>query len=509
MSRANPAPTNAKTAYEISAYPYWRPDAIWPTLFLGQFFYEGETPDRAFFSREKVDSILEYDKALVGFIADLAAHALLKIKADEIIRESEQKFHAVFDQAYQFLGLLSVDGRVLEANKTVLSFGDVDKADVIGLPFWETPWWSHSPELQENVRLAVLKAEKGELIGFEASHPDSEGRLHYVDFSLKPVKDDAGEVIMLIAEGRDISCNKAFEKFYGILRAQIAGKTVYEIAPKEMADVYHSADETLFRHPGMQIYEGCIQSTDGVRHTVMFHKATFTGLDGVVAGLVGAVVDITEQKRAEKSLQESEAKTRGILDNNGIGVAHDFNNMLSVILGHTELALADMDPAQPIFSALQEIQKAAGRSADLTGQLLAFARKQTVSPRILNLNETVEGMLRMLRRLIGEDVDLAWLPGKNQWPVKLDPSQIDQILVNLCINARDAIMGVGKVTIEMGNETLDQDYCDDHPGFIPGDFVMMAVSDNGHGMDKDILDNIFEPFSIQALSIKVREVLDS
>lgn len=650
------------------------------TLFLGQFFYEGETPDRAFFirqarefgfdvdaylsaldrvpvfSREKVDSILEYDKALVGFIADLAAHALLKTRVDEIIRESERKFHAVFDQAYQFLALLSVDGKVMEANKTVLSFGDVHKADVIGLPFWETPWWSHSKELQENVRLAVRKAAKGELIRFEASHPDPAGHLHYVDFSLKPVKDDAGNLIMLIAEGRDIterkqaeeeirrqaeflqslidampypvfykdlqgryiSCNKAFEKFYGILREQIAGKTVYEIAPKELADKYYRADEALFRHPGMQIYEGCIQSTDGVRHTVIFHKATFTGLNGAVAGLVGAVVDITEQKQAEESLQKSEAKTRVILDNIGIGVAlispgmeilelnrrmrewfpgiepgrhpicyrsfndppregmcdycparktlkdglvheattqtpqaggvrnyriisspifnasgevtaviemvdditetlslesrlqqaqklesvgrlaggvaHDFNNMLSVILGHTELAMSDMDPAQPLFSALQEIQKAAERSADLTRQLLAFARKQTVAPRILNMNDTVEGMLRMLRRLIGEDIDLAWLPGKNLWPVKLDPSQVDQILVNLCINARDAIMGVGKITIEMENKTLDQDYCDDHPGFIPGEFIMMAVSDNGHGMDKDTLDNIFEPF---------------
>ncbi|MDA8135704.1 MAG: ATP-binding protein [Desulfobacteraceae bacterium] len=229
----------------------------------------------------------------------------------------------------------------------------------------------------------------------------------------------------------------------------------------------------------------------GVRNYHIISSPIFNA-SGEVTAAIEMVDDITETLTLESRLRQAQ-KLESVGRLAG-GVAHDFNNMLSVILGHTELAMADMDPAQPIFSTLQEIQKAAERSADLTRQLLAFARKQTVAPRILNLNKTVEGMLRMLRRLIGEDIDLAWLPGKNQWPVKLDPSQIDQILVNLCINARDAIMGVGKVTIEMGNETLDQDYCDDHPGFIPGDFVLMAVSDNGHGMDKDILDNIFEPF---------------
>ncbi len=178
------------------------------TMFLGQFFYEGEVPDREFFtrqahefdfnirdyltalhrvpvfSREKVYYILEYNKALVDFIADLAEHALLKIEADEKIRESERKFHAVFDQAYQFVGLLSLDGRVLEANRTALAFGGVEEADVIGRPFWETPWWAHSPELQEKIRLAVQEAAKGELIRFEASYPAADGNFHHVDFSL-------------------------------------------------------------------------------------------------------------------------------------------------------------------------------------------------------------------------------------------------------------------------------------------------------------------------------------
>ena len=171
-----------------------------------------------------------------------------------------------------------------------------------------------------------------------------------------------------------------------------------------------------------------------------------------------------------------------------------FNNMLSVIIGHAGLAMEDVDPSQPIYERLEEIKKAGERSAELTRQLLAFARKQTVSPKVLDLNQTVGSMSNMLQRLIGEDIDLLWLPGENVWPVKVDPSQIDQILANLCVNARDAIADVGKVTIETGNVAFDEAYCGEHPGFNPGEYVLLAVSDDGCGMDAETLENIFEPF---------------
>jgi CheY-like chemotaxis protein len=137
---------------------------------------------------------------------------------------------------------------------------------------------------------------------------------------------------------------------------------------------------------------------------------------------------------------------------------------------------------------------AAKRSADLTQQLLAFARKQTVAPKVLNLNKTVEKMITMLRRLIGEDINLVWLPGRNLRPVKMDPSQIDQIMANLCVNARDAISDMGVVTIKTDSVSLDDNYCAAHAGSLPGEYVLLSVSDNGDGMDREILPLLFEPF---------------
>jgi nitrogen-specific signal transduction histidine kinase/CheY-like chemotaxis protein len=214
---------------------------------------------------------------------------------------------------------------------------------------------------------------------------------------------------------------------------------------------------------------------------------------------VAVLLDITERKRAE----EEQAKLEGQLQQSqkmesvgrlAGGVAHDFNNMLGVILGHVELALEVVDSANPVFTDLREIQKAGRRSAELTNQLLAFARKQTVAPKVLDLNQTLAGMLKMLQRLIGEDIDLAWLPDTSLWSVKADPSQIDQILANLCVNARDAIADTGKVTIETGNKVFDEDYCASHAGYVPGDYVRLAVSDDGCGMDKETQAHLFEPF---------------
>ncbi|MFH1981850.1 MAG: PAS domain S-box protein [Pseudomonadota bacterium] len=221
--------------------------------------------------------------------------------------------------------------------------------------------------------------------------------------------------------------------------------------------------------------------------------------DRSVKFVVASLQDITERKRAEAEKEKLNAQLLQAQKMEAVGhlaggIAHDFNNMLSVVIGHTEMALLKIDPDDPLHGRLRTIHDAALRSADLVRKLLAFARKQTISPRVLDINDTISGMLAMLRRLIGEDIDLSWAPGEHLSRVRIDPSQIDQILANLMVNARDAIAGVGKITIETRDEMLDEAYCSGHPGFLPGRYVALAVSDSGCGMDSKTVAKIFDPF---------------
>jgi two-component system, cell cycle sensor histidine kinase and response regulator CckA len=306
-------------------------------------------------------------------------------------------------------------------------------------------------------------------------------------------------ILVADTDRRIIDCNQAFVDLFGY--------TLSEIAGKETCVLYENREE--FEHLGAAVQDKTHDSK--ILHTIHYKKkdgAIFPGEvnvfflrndEGAKAGLIGLIRDITERVRAEKTqkdleLQLHQAQKMESVGRLAGGVAHDFNNMLSVILGYSELALQKLVPGDKLYGDLREIHKAAVRSTDITRQLLAFARKQIIAPIALDLNEAVEGILKMLRRLIGEDIDLAWLPGIGPLPVMMDPSQVDQLLANLCVNARDAINGVGRITIETDTISFDTDYYADHPGFFPGDYVLLAVSDDGCGMDRDTIGNIFEPF---------------
>jgi len=222
--------------------------------------------------------------------------------------------------------------------------------------------------------------------------------------------------------------------------------------------------------------------------------------EGAVVKAIGVVQDITDRKQAEAEHdklqgQLNQAQKMESIGRLAGGVAHDFNNMLNVIQGHTELALGDLPNNSPLQKTLQEILKASKRSTDLTNQLLAYARKQPVAPKVLDLNRTIAAMIQMLERLIGEDINLVWKPGKDLGLVLMDPGQVDQILANLCVNARDAIgHNTGRIIIETGFDFFDEAFCATHTTFVPGNYVKLVVSDDGCGMDKESLGNIFEPF---------------
>jgi len=299
-------------------------------------------------------------------------------------------------------------------------------------------------------------------------------------------------------DGKILFVNDYAVQISGYSREEIEGQNMLMfVSPEDRDRMMHNASLMRERRLGPQEYQ--LMMKDGRKIPFEVNGDVLRSGDGTPFGLVNVCRDITqrkedEQEKGQLQTQLIQAQKMESIGRLAGGVAHDFNNMLSVILGNTEMAMDGVDPSDPLCKVLQDILNAGHRSADLTRQLLAFARKQVAVPKVLDLNDTVSGMLKMLRRLIGEDIDLAWMPGLNLWSIRIDPSQVDQILANLTVNARDAIDGVGRVTIETSNTVLDESYCAGREECITGEYVMLAVSDDGCGMEKEILSNIFEPF---------------
>jgi PAS domain S-box-containing protein len=290
--------------------------------------------------------------------------------------------------------------------------------------------------------------------------------------------------------------NKAGEDLLGLSRADLLGKNDHDFFPSEQADFFVAKDrEVLERGVAHDIPEEPIETPRGRRwlHTrkIPIHDAL-----GRPRHLLGVSVDITEQKLATDALQEQlrHAQKMEAVGRLAGGVAHDFNNLLSVIMGYASLALDSTSDGEPLKTQLSEVLAASERARDLTRQLLAFSRQQVLDPRVINLNEVIARVERMLERLIGEDVELVAFKAEHLGNVRVDPSQIEQVLMNLCVNARDAMPKGGKLTIETANVTLDESYAAEHPTVVAGPHVMLAVSDTGHGMDRETQKRIFEPF---------------
>ncbi len=288
--------------------------------------------------------------------------------------------------------------------------------------------------------------------------------------------------------------NPVFEQITGYTRLEAIGQNPRILkSGQQDHTVYHDLWESI---SSGRRWQGRLvnQRKDGTQYTEEVSISPVLDSEGRVVNYVAVKRDITEHLRLSDQFQQAQ-KMESVALLAG-GVAHDFNNMLGVILGYTEICQEDLGPESPLYANLQEIWNAATRSAILTRQLLTFARRQIVAPVVLDLNETVNSLLNMLRRLVGEGINFTWSPEPGLWPVKIDPSQIDQILTNLCINARDAIAGssTGKIVIEVKNSIFDADYCSAQLNFAPGEYVKIAISDNGCGMDELTLSHIFEPF---------------
>ena len=299
-------------------------------------------------------------------------------------------------------------------------------------------------------------------------------------------------------ESRLEMINEPYAKACGRTIDECIGKTELDLFPEEMARSFMGNDHEVCVSGQKKYVEEMIPFPDGIR----WHRTYKTPIydeNGLIIGTAGIAQDITDRKQAEEErarLQEqlTQAQRMESVGQLAGGVAHEFNNMLGVILGHAEMAMDQIDLANPIYGDLEQIRKAAERTAEISRQLLAFARKQNIAPKVLNLNDAVEKQLKMLKRLIGENIDLLWKPASALWTIKADPAQIDQVLTNLCVNARDAITGIGRITVKTENCFLDGNYCEAHRGCVPGEYVLISVGDTGCGIDKQIVEHIFEPF---------------
>ncbi len=700
-------------------------------------------------------------------------------------------FRAIYDQAPHLIGVINLDGTVRHFNRTAEEFLGAKPAHVIGKPFWETPWWTHSTEEQERLREGIRRAGQGEFVQFEATHRTADGESRRVDFTMKPARDDAGQVVCLIAEAQDITArkraeevlresesrfrsmteqspfsvqvyspqgrvlevNRAFEELWGVTKTDLEGYNILEDRQIEalgfmpvvrrafagervstpvveydaratvgagrrifvQGDFYpvrdargaiqhvilvhqditdrKRAEEALRRErmlvdaildsvPGLlYLYDdqgklvrwnkqheeitGYSAEELGRMHLMDWYRGEpeeaariaaavqqiavrghaeeeaslvtksgkrirfyFTAVGVQIDGrgyFVGIGIDVTERRKTEAALRASEQRFRRLVQNsndliavvdrecvqasvsgpverilgyapeeligqNGIafvhpddvdtvkialaevsaqpgstrraeyryrhknggwvaleavgtnllhdpsvhgivmnirdiserkaaeeersrlqeqlqqamrmeavgrlagGIAHDFNNLLTAITGNVELARLGLSASDPLSKNLEVIAKATESAAALTGQLLAFSRRQIVEPRVLNLNDLIGKLQPMLARLIREDIVLQARLGEDLGSVRIDPGQFEHVLVNLVVNARDAMPNGGTLLIETANRDLDAEYCANHPDVESGEFVLLAVSDTGHGMSPDVKRRIFEPF---------------
>jgi len=312
---------------------------------------------------------------------------------------------------------------------------------------------------------------------------------------LEAILESASQAIISIDQtGRIVLANRRTEEMFGYKPEELIGNRIELLLPESLRAAHTRQRDGYFAKPhprpmgiGMDLAG---LRRDGTEFPVEVSLSYIKIEEGLFA--IAFVSDIGQRKRLEEQLTHSQ-KMEAVGRLAG-GVAHDFNNMLTVISGYNRMILEELPALDPLREYSEEIQQAANRAAAVTGQLLAFSRQQIMKPRVVNVNALIGHTERMLRRLIGEDIELVLNLDPETGNIKADPSHIEQAVVNLAVNSRDAMPSGGRLSIETGNAYLDDSYARTHLGIVPGEFVLIAVSDTGHGMDAATRLRIFEPF---------------
>ena len=311
------------------------------------------------------------------------------------------------------------------------------------------------------------------------------------DFLQSITENSPDAIITTDGRGRLTYFSRGAEAMFGYRAEKMIGSAVADLYPGGLEEA-RAVKRRLAQEGQLRNYESGFLTKDGGCVEVSASISLLRDATGRVAGTLGVLKDIGERRRLEEQLRQSQ-KMEAVGRLAG-GIAHDFNNLLTVIAGRAQLILSRLRPEEPIHRDATLVRTTADRAAVLTQQLLAFSRKQVLQPQVLNLNAVVTAMEPMLGRLIGEDIDLAVIPAESLGRVKADPGQIEQVIVNLVVNSRDAMPQGGRLTVETADVELDAAYASRHFSVPPGPYVMLAVSDTGEGMDEQTRSRVFEPF---------------
>lgn len=462
----------------------------------------------------------------IGFVNDIS----VRKHAEQALRESEQRLRNLVETTSDLVWEADENGVYRYVSPQVRGILGYEPEELTGrTPFDFMP---AEDALHLRERFTQIAASHGGLAGLERNAFHKNGSVVVLETNGLPVFDEGGALRGFRGIDRDITERKRSEQALrasqeSLVRAQrIAhlgnwerdvrsgeltwSDEVYRIFrmdpgcfrptlegfhrmvhPDDLAAMNQAVQEA-FRTGKPYTLDHRIVLADGTERHVHEHAEVLRDETGTPVRLLGTVQDVTEYKRLEEQLRQSQRmEAVGRLAG---GVAHDFNNLLTIISGYSELTLAQLPPDHVMRRDLAEVSRAAERAAALTRQLLAFSRKQILQLKILNLNAVMIDLDKMLRRLIGEDIELCTLLAPQLGLVKADPTQIDQVILNLAVNARDAMPGGGRLLIETANIELDDHYARSHPEVQPGSYVMVAVTDTGIGMDSGVLPHIFEPF---------------
>ena len=469
----------------------------------------------------------------IGLLADSFNDMALKLsQRDEALRESEQRYRTVVEHTGDFVWQINMDGAITFASAAVSHLYGYEPTELLGKPF-------HILLNEQSAQKATERLDqrrRGELsdrtLTLELDHRRKDGTEFVAEVRSRPVSDADGRMIGIVGVTRDITERRRAEEalrewnnlyeaaseasgallydwnaetgnvMYGGQCEEVIGYGASELDGPltKWIELIHPEDRSNFEKEiehltatrGSCDFECRIRHKNGSYFTAHDTGRFFFDSSGKAVRMVGLVSDITERKRLEEQLRQAQ-KMEAVGQLAG-GIAHDFNNILQGVLGYTEMAQSNLPSDHESYRDMEQVKKGGERAATLTRHLLAFSRRQMIQPVDLDLNDVVTGLSKMLRRVIGEHIELDLRLGFDAGTVHADPGAMQQVLMNLCLNARDAMQSGGRLTLETENVVLDDAFCQTHPWATSGDYTLLSVTDTGTGMPPDVVKRVFEPF---------------